>query len=124
MLEIEPFDSKLAQRLQALSAQIEHQTLQLANLRRTAPAETAQRFQDKYAKDTQEYDMRLRQAKDRQLEAARDTKIDRGHVERVGEMQLTWQNGSDELLALKSGLGSTVARLEKAQRAVEVVEEK
>ncbi|TKA65073.1 hypothetical protein B0A55_09743 [Friedmanniomyces simplex] len=122
--EIEPFDTKLAQRLQALSSQIEFQTLQLANLRRTAPAETARRFRERYAKDTQEYDTRLREVEERELQAARETKVDPGHVERVDEMQSTWQRGSDELLALKSGLGSTVARLEKAQKAVDVVGEK
>ncbi|TKA73910.1 hypothetical protein B0A55_05044 [Friedmanniomyces simplex] len=122
--EIEPFDTRLAQRLQTLSSQIEHQTLQLANLRRTAPAETARRFQERYAKDTQEYDTRMREVEERELQAARETKVDPGHIERADEMQSTWQRGSDELLALKSGLGSTVARLEKAQKAVDVVGEK
>ncbi|KAK0864245.1 hypothetical protein LTS02_006069 [Friedmanniomyces endolithicus] len=122
--EIEPFDTKLAQRLQALSVQIENQTLQLANLRRTAPAETARRFKERYVRDAEEYDVRLRAIEEMELEAARQTRIDLGHVERVDEMQVTWQKGSEELLALKSGLGSTVARLEKAQKAVEVVEGK
>ncbi|KAK1811336.1 hypothetical protein LTR12_014278 [Friedmanniomyces endolithicus] len=122
--EIEPFDTKLAQRLQALSVQIENQTLQLANLRRTAPAETARRFKERYVRDAEECDVRLRIVEEKEVEAARQTKIELGHVERVDEMQFTWQKGSEELLALKSGLGSTVARLEKAQKAVEVVEGK
>ena len=42
--EIEPFDAKLAQRVQALSAQIESQTLELASLRRNAPGATAKKF--------------------------------------------------------------------------------
>jgi len=104
--------------------QIENQTLQLANLRRTAPAETARRFKERYVRDAEEYDVRLRAIEEMELEAARQTRIDLGHVERVDEMQVTWQKGSEELLALKSGLGSTVARLEKAQKAVEVVEGK
>ncbi len=73
-------------------------------------------------RDAEEYDLRLRNVEETELEAARQTRFDLGHVERVDEMQSTWQKGSEELLALKSGLGSTVARLEKAQKAVEVVE--
>ncbi|KAK1054016.1 hypothetical protein LTS16_001047 [Friedmanniomyces endolithicus] len=120
--EIEPFDTKLADRIQALSVQIGDQTSQLANLRRTAPAETARRFKERFVRDVEEYDVRLRAMEEMEFEAARQTRIDLGHVERVNEMQQTWQQGSEELLALKSGLGGTVARLEKAQKAVEVVE--
>ncbi|KAK5718828.1 hypothetical protein LTR17_015593 [Elasticomyces elasticus] len=122
--EIEPFDTKLAQRLQSLSAQIEHQTLQLANMRRTRPAETAQHFQNKFAESIEEDNIKLSEAEKQKIESAKGTSIDPGHIDRVDEMQSTWQNGSEELLALKSGLGGTVARLEKAQKAVDVVQEK
>lgn len=39
-------------------------------------------------------------------------------------MQSTWQRGAEDLATLKSGLGGTVARMEKAQKADEVVEER
>ena len=122
--EIEPFDTKLAQRIQALSGQIESQTLQLANLRRNAPAETAQRYNDTFAKQSQEYDARLRKSEDSSLEAAKNIKIDVGEVERLDEMQVSWQKGTENLNTLKSGLGSTVAKMERARKAVDYVEEK
>ncbi|KAK4548811.1 hypothetical protein LTR36_008584 [Oleoguttula mirabilis] len=122
--EIEPFDTKLAQRIQNLSAQIEQRTLDLANLRRKAPAETSQRFQDSFTKQSAEYDARLQKDEEEKLEAAKGTKVDIGEMERLDELQNTWSKGSDQLLALKSGLGGTVARMEKAQKAVAVVEEK
>lgn len=107
-----------------MSAQIEQQTLDLANLRRKAPAETSQRFQDSFVKRSEEYDARSKEDEDAKLNAARNTTIDVGETERLDEMQNTWSKGSDQLLALKSGLGSTVAKMEKAQKAVGVVEEK
>lgn len=124
LAEIEPFDTKLAQRIQNLSAQIEQRTLDLANLRRKAPAETSQRFQESFARQSEQYDARLKKDEVEKLDAAKGTKIDIGEMERLDEMQDTWSKGSDQLLALKSGLGSTVARMEKAQKAVGVVEEK
>lgn len=41
-----------------------------------------------------------------------------GEVERLDEVQATWQHGSDNLMDLKSGLGGTVAKMERAQQAV------
>ena len=121
---MESFDAKLAQRIQNLSTQIEQRTLDLANLRRNAPAETSRRYQNAFVEQSERYDARLKKDDERRLQDARSTKIDIGDVERVEEMQFTWTKGSEQLLALKTGLGSTVARMEKAQRAVDVLEEK
>ncbi|KAK4498429.1 hypothetical protein PRZ48_011087 [Zasmidium cellare] len=122
--ELEPFDSKLAQRIQALSAQIEDQTLQLANLRRKAPQETARTFIESFERQSEEYDARLKADREAKLEAAKATKMDVGEVERVDEMQGTWQRGAEDLARLKEGLGETVGRMEKARRAVDVVGER
>lgn len=121
-VEIEPFDTKLAQRIQNLSTQIEQRTLDLANLRRNAPAETSRRFQEAFARQSEVYDARLRRDEEARLEAARGTKMDVGEIEGLEEMQSTWANASEQLQELKSGLGSTVARMEKAQKAVDVLE--
>ena len=43
-----------------------------------------------------------------------------GEVERLDEVQAAWQNGSENLTALKSGLGGTVAKMERAQQAVDL----
>ena len=55
-------------------------------------------------------------------EAARELKLDVGDMERLGEVQGTWQRGTEELEELKGKVGGTVARMEKAKRAVEFVE--
>jgi len=122
--EIEPFDTKLAQRIQALSAQIEHHTLQLANLRRNAPSETSQRFQDSFEKDSEAYEARLAKDEEVQLEEAKRMQVVVGEMERMDEVQGTWYKGAETLSGLKSGLGNTVARMEKAREAVTVVQGK
>lgn len=122
--EIEPFDTKLAQRIQSLSAQIEHQTLHLANLRRTAPFETSQKFRQAFQKQSEDYDSLLKTNEDAKLESAKATKVEISKMERLDEVRSTWQKGSEDLVMLRTGLGGTVARLEKAQNAVEVVEER
>lgn len=122
--EIEPFDTKLAQRIQALSSQIEDHTLQLANLRRTAPAETSRRFQDSYTQASEQYDARLQRDEETRLQEAKNTKVEVDDLERLDEIQSTWQNGSEALMSLKSGLGGTVAKAERAQQVVSVLEER
>lgn len=122
VLEIEPFDTKLAQRVQAISAQIENHTLQLANLRRTAPVETSQRFQESFTKASEQDDARLREVEDVMLGNAKQTKMEVEGFERLDEVQTTWQNGSETLASLKTGLGGTVAQMERAQHAVDYVE--
>jgi kinetochor protein Mis14/NSL1 len=44
-----------------------------------------------------------------------------GEVERLDEVQSTWQTGSETLMTLKSGLGGTVAKMERAQHAQQAV---
>ncbi|KAI7284677.1 hypothetical protein KC345_g2139 [Hortaea werneckii] len=122
--EIEPFDTKLAQRIQNLSAQIEQRTLDLANLRRNAPAETSKRFQDSFAKQTEDYDTRLQKDEQMKLDEARSTRMEIGEMERLDEMHSAWTKGTEQLQELRTGLGSTVARMEKAEKAVGVLEEK
>lgn len=122
--EIEAFDGKLAQRIQALNAQIENHTLQLANLRRTAPAETSQRFQESFVKASERDEAQLQKAREALLEDARQTKVEIPAVERLEEIQSTWQNGTESLNTLKTELGGTVAKLERAQQAVDFVEER
>ena len=91
-------------------------------MRRTAPAETSQRFQKSFEQQAESYDARLQKDGEEKLAAARNTKMDIGEVERLDEIQTTWQNGSESLVALKSGLGGTVAKMERAQSASEAIE--
>ncbi|KAK5168778.1 uncharacterized protein LTR77_006087 [Saxophila tyrrhenica] len=122
--EIEAFDTKLAQRIQALNAQIENHTLQLANLRRTAPKETAEKFEESFKKASERDDERLVKGSEALVDEAKQAKVDVGEVERLEEIQATWQNGTESLTALKSGLGGTVAKMERAQQAVDFLEER
>ena len=55
-------------------------------------------------------------------EAARAMKLDVVDVERLGEIEGTWQRGTEQLEDLKGKVGGTVARMERAKRAVEFVE--
>lgn len=48
--------------------------------------------------------------------------MDIGQVERSDEIQNTWRNGSEQLMTLKSGLGGTVAKMERAQEVVGAME--
>lgn len=112
----------MAQRLQLFSGQIERETLQLANMRRTAPAETARRFEERFASETQSYDTRLQKHAQSTLESAKATTIDLGAIERIDETRDSWQQGTETLANLKTSLGGTVARMEKALKAVDAVE--
>ncbi|PPJ53868.1 hypothetical protein CBER1_03259 [Cercospora berteroae] len=122
--ELEPFDTKLAQKIQELSTHIEHQTLQLANLRRKAPKETAEHFQVAFERQTEEYEKKLEVDRVAKLKAAQETDVSVGEVKRVEDISGTWQRGNEDLAKLKEGLDGTVGRLEKAQKAMEVVGEK
>ncbi|WPH00601.1 Hypothetical protein R9X50_00343100 [Acrodontium crateriforme] len=122
--EIEPFDTRLAQRIQNLSTQIENQTLHLANLRRTAPSETAQKFQETFTKQLAQEEEELKKDEESRLEMARGTVVDSGEMERLDEVQRTWEESTRELHRLKTSLGGTVAKMEKARSTVGLVEGK
>lgn len=122
--EIEPFDTKLAQRIQALSAQIEHHTLQLANLRRNAPSETLQRLQDSFERNSGAYEAQLAKNEQVLLQEAEGMQVVVADIERMDEIHGTWDRSADTLSGLKSELGNTVARMEKARAAVTVVQGK
>ena len=59
----------------------------------------------------------MQRAEELKVDEAKNMKIDVGEMERRDEVQNSWQNGSDELVSLKSGLGGTVAKMERAQQA-------
>ncbi|KAI7640360.1 hypothetical protein KC318_g22219, partial [Hortaea werneckii] len=94
------------------------------NLRRNAPAETSKRFQDSFAKQTEDYNTRLQKDEQLKLDEARNTHMEIEEMERLDEMQNAWTKGTEQLQELRTGLGSTVARMEKAEKAVGVLEEK
>jgi kinetochor protein Mis14/NSL1 len=108
--------------VQSLSAQIENQTLQLASLRRDAPGATARKFEEEFKRRSEEDEACVKKQEETDAEAARELKLDVGDMERLGEVQGTWQRGTEELEELIARVGGTVARMERAKRAVEFVE--
>ncbi|KAF2772573.1 hypothetical protein EJ03DRAFT_368005 [Teratosphaeria nubilosa] len=121
--EIEPFDTKLAQRLQSLAAQIDHQTLQLANLRKNAPADTARKYQREVEKAEIARDAEMARIGEEKVARAKETEVRGAEVQRLEEMEGVWRRGVDGVDGLKGELGGTVGRVERAKRAVEVLGE-
>ncbi|KAH9827543.1 Kinetochore protein Mis14 like [Teratosphaeria destructans] len=121
--EIEAFDTKLAQRLQALAAQIDHQTLQLANLRKTAPTDTAKKYQREMEKAEIAHDAEMARVVEEKVAMAREMEVRSVEVEGLEEMERVWRRGIETVEELKGELGSTVERVERAKRAVEVLGE-
>jgi len=103
---------------------MENNTLQLANLRRNAPAESARKFQESFTQQLEDFDARLKKQAEADLATAKESKLDVGDIERLDEVQETWQKGMEELGELKARMGGTVAKMERAQRAVDFVEGK
>jgi kinetochor protein Mis14/NSL1 len=66
----------------------------------------------------------LQQNEEAKLQEAKNTKMEIGELERLDEIQSTWQSGSEALTSLKTGLGGTVAKAERAQQVVSVLEER
>ncbi|CAK4031717.1 Hypothetical predicted protein [Lecanosticta acicola] len=120
--ELESFDAKLAQKIQSLAAQIERETLYLANKRRRAPQETARNFLAAFEEQGRVWDAKLEREQEVRVAAARKTELQVGRVERVGEMQSAWVRGREDLAGLKGGMEGTLERMERARKAVEAVE--
>ncbi|KAF1820627.1 uncharacterized protein K489DRAFT_382552 [Dissoconium aciculare CBS 342.82] len=123
--ELAPFDTSLATKIQSLSTQIEAQTLHLASVRRKAPAQSAQRFLSNFEAQLASSAARLRSDEEARLAEARGASVSAGILpprpEEVGE---TFLRGVRDLQGVKGGIAATLDRLERAQRAVEVVGEK
>lgn len=116
--ETEAYDHKLARRIQDTSSQIEALTLELANLRRTAPAIAAQKYREESAVEDQTWKDRLVVESERQLDEARRTDIAVSGLERSEDMHRTYSQGTECLVDAKDGIGATIARLEKARDVV------
>lgn len=123
LVEIEPFDTALAQRVQKLAAEIESRTLALANLRRTVPQDVSTRFQIHFDRMRTEADTRSTRDLDAKMQEARATTVDIGEIQRLSELERTWDQGQRSLQELRNGLAGTVARMEKAQTTVDALTE-
>ena len=91
-------------------------------MRRNAPGATAKKFEEEFQRRSEKDEARVKKQEELDAEAARELKLDVGDLERMSEVQGTWQRGTEELEELKGKVGGTVARMERAKRVVEFVE--
>lgn len=117
LAEFEPFDAKLAYRIQDLSRDIEEHTLQLAELRRDAPATTAARYQTALQTENENYQSRLQGISASRLAQASEAKLRIDDIARLDEIKQTWQDSNEQLASLKTGIDQTIKRAEQAERA-------
>ncbi|KAG9549154.1 hypothetical protein KCU71_g9014, partial [Aureobasidium melanogenum] len=117
--ELEPYDGKLSQKLQSLSAQIENLTLQLANLRREAPAKAAAAYASKLETEDQTF-QEARKAAEKQQRAKILQEKDLcgvGQLRDWNECERSWELATKGLVDVKESIGATSARLVQARDA-------
>ncbi|KAG9654593.1 hypothetical protein KCU86_g16563, partial [Aureobasidium melanogenum] len=117
--ELEPYDSKLSQKLQSLSAQIENLTLQLANLRREAPAKAAAAYAAKLQTEDQTFQEARKTAEEQQREKIQQEKDLCGvsQLRDWNECERNWELATKGLVDVKESIGATSARLVQARDA-------
>ncbi|KAI5248932.1 hypothetical protein E4T43_00970 [Aureobasidium subglaciale] len=117
--ELEPYDTKLAQKLQKLSAQVENLTLQLANLRRTAPAQAAAAYATKLEDEERLFeDMRKRAEEERNIHLQEQgVSLGVENLRDWDECERNWEVATRSLVDVKESIGATSARLVQARDA-------
>ena len=113
----EPHDPRLAEKLRTLYMEHEQETTRVAEMRRDAPGAAARAYVERLNKEIQA---------ERELDAVMeddDKELLRGlgDLKRKDEVERTGGKGVGGLVALENVTGS-LAKLERAGRAVEVVE--
>ncbi|KAI5204598.1 hypothetical protein AUEXF2481DRAFT_35596 [Aureobasidium subglaciale EXF-2481] len=117
--ELEPYDTKLAQKLQKLSAQVENLTLQLANLRRTAPAQAAAAYATKLEDEERLFEDARKRAEEERNRHLQEEGVRLG-VENIrdwDECERNWEVATKRLVDVKESIGATSARLVQARDA-------
>ncbi|KAI9822119.1 MAG: hypothetical protein M1832_003121 [Thelocarpon impressellum] len=127
--DYEPYDHRLAARIQALHASLESLTLATTALRRTAPATAAAAYKASLTKALQDEDALYTSARERPPPGPSSAAEDIGRVlqaasalEREEEVERTYARAVEGLVGLKEGLPGTVARLERAGAAAAYLE--
>ncbi|KAI9731967.1 MAG: hypothetical protein M1834_004418 [Cirrosporium novae-zelandiae] len=119
----ETHDPTLLTRLQSLYDALENETTRVAKLRRTAPAHAAKAYAaalEKQIKD-EERVMKKEDAEKVERIKRKEVKV-KLEVERLDEIEETFEMGVEGLTRLREGVGETRGRLERAGEAVKVVE--
>lgn len=123
----EAYDPRLAAKLRELYAQLEYESTRVAELRREAPGAVARAYMERL-----EGEMELEREREREQQQQREVEVERSAgqkvelegamVERVEEVENTWQRGTEGLVRLER-ITEVLARLERAGKAAEVVED-
>lgn len=119
--ELEPYDTKLASKLLKLNSNIEALTLQLANLRRTAPAQAAQSYASKLQTQDESFNSARLLAEQRKIDEVKSVELDTQGVDWEG-CERNWEGALGRLGELKERVGTTGARLERARGVVGYLE--
>ncbi|THW50831.1 hypothetical protein D6C76_07041 [Aureobasidium pullulans] len=117
--DLEPYDSKLQTKLLNLSAKIENLTLQLANLRRTAPAQAAASYAATLEKEEKEFEEARQRAEEQRKRMLEEEGVQLGTegVRDWGEAERNWEQATKGLVDIKEKIGETGARLVQARDA-------
>lgn len=110
----EPYDPRLGEKLRTLYAEFEAQSTRVAELRREVPGAAARRYMERLEGELQ---------KERE-ETKMDLgvmELDMGTLERREDVERMWVKGTEGLVELGKVPG-VLAKLERAGKAVEVVE--
>ena len=118
----EPYDSRLAGKLRELYATLETETTRVAELRREAPGTAAKAYVERLRKGMDEREKEVEERR-REAEKMASGGLEGVGIERVDNVAENWAKGKDGLEKLRA-ITEVVARLERAQRAVEEVEKR
>jgi len=122
--EFEPLDTRLSDRIRALETQKLLLTERVADLRRTAPQQSARNWRERYLAEQEQLDREMRDAEELAVETARGAQLEIGELPRWDEVKGTWERSTEGLVELTSGLTESVARGERAGRVVVYLEGK
>lgn len=121
-IEYEPYDARLATRLQALYQALENETMAVARLRREAPRKAAEGWRAGFLEEGGE-------GEEMEVDVDVDEEGVLGDVLMEGGVEERWQGvrgvyagACEGLVGLRKGMTETVGRCERAGRVVEEVE--
>jgi kinetochor protein Mis14/NSL1 len=123
--ELEPYDTRLASRILSLSAQIESLNLELANRRRQDPARAASAWMEREKKEREGWERQREQVEGEAVRmGVEGVRTGAEDVLRWEGLEKAWVQGLRTLEGTRERVGATVGRLERAERAVEYLDEK
>lgn len=114
-----PQNEKLRIKLAGLHKTADALVLELADLRRTAPAKIVEQKAEAMRRDADKDEADLKAGVARQDRVTYDSLLE--PLERQADVEASWNKGVRDLSALKRELGGTAARMSEAKRAADFV---